>query len=253
VVLFVLIWKELTLWLVACVFFSEWVKFLYTSGDDIPSFETLSNYRGARDIDILEVWCTYFFPAVVVTWHFKGKAPLLCLSKFITVSDEAFAVTVVENFYERWKMEGEMFAKGQDIDGKLLPRAKWTDAMGALGKRNKGGWSKEGIVQFNCHSTDVNAHRNLEGSVLLEREYLKKAKEEEGISKNRNEDGFKRKSEEIVAFDDFSPVAAAAPKNKKAPPRASLLDQFEEDDEPLDDDEEEEDESDDASSGSDQF
>jgi hypothetical protein len=101
VLLFVLIWKDLTIWLVACVFFSEWVKFLYTSGDDVPLFETLSNYRGARDIYILEVWCTYFFPAVVLgtTWHFKGKAPLLCLSKFITVSDEAFAVMVVENFY----------------------------------------------------------------------------------------------------------------------------------------------------------
>jgi hypothetical protein len=27
------------------------------------------------------------------------------MSKFVTVSDEAFALTVVENFYDRWTVE----------------------------------------------------------------------------------------------------------------------------------------------------
>jgi hypothetical protein len=69
-------------------------------------YDELSNYRGARDLNYLDIWWTYFFPAVVGTWYFKKNATHARLSKFVTVSNEAFAaLTVVKNFYDRWTVE----------------------------------------------------------------------------------------------------------------------------------------------------
>jgi hypothetical protein len=59
------------------------------------------------------------------------------LSKFFTVSDEAFAVTVLENYYNRWMAEGEAKAEGMAVDLTDLPPAKWTDSMCTAGKKNR--------------------------------------------------------------------------------------------------------------------
>jgi hypothetical protein len=61
----------------------------------------------------------------------------MCRSKsFVGVfstSNEAFAVTVVENFYEHWKVKDKMKAKGKETDGVRMPTPKWTESMGAVG------------------------------------------------------------------------------------------------------------------------
>jgi hypothetical protein len=191
----------------SCSFLSiEWVKDLHESGNEIPSFDEIKNYRGERGIDLLVIWCTYFFPSVSGTCSFKACADVSRLSKFFSTSDEAFAVTVVENFYERWKVEGKMKAEGKETDGIRMPTPKWTESMGSVGVRNKGGWSNEGLKQFNENTTDIVALRETQNSVKLEIDYLKKMKGESGKNKRGNGDGYKRKSEEVVTIDDFSPV-----------------------------------------------
>jgi hypothetical protein len=60
-------------------------------------YDELSNYCGAWDLDFLDIWCTYFSPAVVGTWYIKKNATQARLSNFVTVSDEAFALTVIKN------------------------------------------------------------------------------------------------------------------------------------------------------------
>lgn len=54
-----------------------------------------------------------------------GAHPVSCgkesLVKVFTTSDKAFVVMVVDIFYERWKKEGELKAKGQDTNGENLP------------------------------------------------------------------------------------------------------------------------------------
>jgi hypothetical protein len=47
-------------------------------------------------LDFLDIWCVYFFRAVVGTWYFKKNATQARLSNFVTVSDEAFALTVIK-------------------------------------------------------------------------------------------------------------------------------------------------------------
>jgi hypothetical protein len=85
----------------------------------------------------LDIWCTYFFPAVVGTHYFKKNATQARLSKFVTVSNEAFALTVIKNFYDRWTIEATNKAKGESCNPDSLPVAKWTDANGAVGKSGK--------------------------------------------------------------------------------------------------------------------
>jgi hypothetical protein len=128
---------------------TEWIGVWHSAGQDIPLFDELSNYRGARKLELLDVWCKNFFPAVVGTWHFKRNSTKTLLSDFLTVSDEAFAVTVVENFFDRWRAEGKLLAEGKELtDIDDLPHPKWTDLMGVVGKQAKGGWVKEGLEQF---------------------------------------------------------------------------------------------------------
>jgi hypothetical protein len=174
-------------------------------GKDVPTFDELSNYRGARKLDLLGVWCTYFFPAVVGTWTFKRNAAKNRLSNFVTVSDEAFALTVLENFYDCWSVEGKKKVGGEKINTDNLPVAKWTDANGAMGKNNKCGWSNDGILQFNVHKTAVEMHRKMDESIRLEEAYMVRAKNEESAMRGRG-DRSKRKNDEVVSKDEFSPL-----------------------------------------------
>jgi hypothetical protein len=109
-----------------------------------PSMKS-KNYHGEHGINLLVIWCTYFFPLVLGTCNFKACADLSHLSKFFSTSNEAFAVTVVENFYEHWKVEGKMKAEGKETDGVRMPTLKWMESVGAVGMQNKGGWSNEGL------------------------------------------------------------------------------------------------------------
>jgi hypothetical protein len=124
-------------------------------------------------------------------------------------------VTVVENFYERWKVEGKMKAEGKETDGVRMPTPKWTESMGSVGMRNKGGWSNEGLKQFNENTTDIVALRETQNSVKLEIDYLQKMKGESGKNKQRDGEGYKRKSEEVVTINDFSPLQEISNKKPK--------------------------------------
>jgi hypothetical protein len=185
---------------------TEWIDSI-DEEDVIPTYDELSNYRGARDLHYLEIWCTYFFPAVVGTHYFKKNATQARLSKFVTVSDEAFALTVIENFYDRWTVEAAHKAKGEACNPDSLPVAKWTDANGAVGKNgNKCGWSNDGIRQFNVHTTNVELQRSMDDSVKLENSY-KSLANKIGGEMTRNEGNYNRNNEgEVVSKDDLSPL-----------------------------------------------
>jgi hypothetical protein len=197
------------------IFSIEWLKDLHDAEESIPSFEKLSNYRGEREIDMLRIWGTYFFPSVIGTWKFKSCAIKARLSKFFTVSDEAFAVTVLENFYDRWTEEGKAKAEGKEVDWMDLPPAKWTDSMCAAGKRKQGGWSNEGLERFNEHTTNIKALRETENSMKLEEKYMELMDDEDGENKRGDGGGYKRESEEVVTYDDLSPLRMISKKKQR--------------------------------------
>lgn len=168
-------------------------------------FLMLSNYRGARDMGLLTLWCTYFFPAVVGTWHFKKNVCKLLLSEILTVSDEAFVLTVVENYYDHWIAEGKLRAEGRDI--KDLPKPKWTDS-GTGGTGNVGttcsSWKEEGLKKLNQNMVDINNLRKTTETKRLEEAFKTHVARKLGGSAGENESGYKRKIEEIIVYDDFS-------------------------------------------------
>jgi hypothetical protein len=85
--------------------------------------------------------------------------------KVLHVSDEAFAVTVLENFFDCWTAEGKAKAEGKEVDWTDLPPAKWTDSMCAAGKRKQGGWSNAGLERFNEHTANIKVLRETENSL----------------------------------------------------------------------------------------
>jgi hypothetical protein len=129
---------------------------MHSTGHELEPLDELLNDHGHKRLDTFKIWCTYFFPSVVGSWHFKGNASKKTLSNFLTVSNEAFALTVIKNFFERWKAEGMLAAEGKTTEGKDIPMAKWTDStVGVIGKKTKGGWTNKGMARFNANMKTV--------------------------------------------------------------------------------------------------
>ena len=96
-------------------------------------------------------------------------------SKIVSVSDEAFALLLIDNYLEKWKTRaGEEVAARIDsvaggaaaitAEGKEITRRKQTKTAGkytakAQGQCKWGGWSPEGIKQFNFLRKLVKADR----------------------------------------------------------------------------------------------
>ena len=97
--------------------------------------------RELRKGDSYEKYCYYILPALVekvhedlLLWKTNSK-----LDHFFTVSDEAFGLAVVENYYDRW-----MSQSGNEGDG------KYTGGAGIRGNavRGYGGWTTRGRQEF---------------------------------------------------------------------------------------------------------
>ena len=96
-------------------------------------------------------------------------------SKIVSVSDEAFALLLIDNYLEKWKTRaGEEVAARIDsvaggaaaitAEGEEITRRKQTKTAGkytgkAQGQCKWGGWSPEGIKQFNFLRKLVKADR----------------------------------------------------------------------------------------------
>ena len=90
----------------------------------------------------------YFVSAVVGKMNYKKKSCNLVLSKYATVSDEAFALLSLENNFDTWI---DMGLTGNSKTSKV-PR-KYTNGGNSLGKvatsQHNKGWSNEGLHRFN--------------------------------------------------------------------------------------------------------
>jgi hypothetical protein len=78
---------------------------------------------------------------------FRNKVTVALVSNFVTISDEAFALLVLENCEERWKLMRETTAT------KCKKANKYTDG-GTSVKSGKSktfsGWSNKGLNRFNA-------------------------------------------------------------------------------------------------------
>jgi hypothetical protein len=122
------------------------------------------------------------------------------ISEFVTVSDEAFALLLVENSWDVWMQMAEKARKGEVIgsaksgiisDGGSGLLTKFTTNGAHV--RKHGGWSKEGLKRFVELVDEVQTDRNANNTAdktktSFEKEYIA---EKKGAVKNK-----KRKCEQ---------------------------------------------------------
>lgn len=122
------------------------------------------------------VFFEFFLPGVVGKKKFKNRVDLQRVSDIATISDEAFAILLLENSWEKWTDEVLKNTK----DPEKLEMPKWTKIPDS-GKRYCG-WRKEGILHFNELYKTVKQDRlddeKKQKEDQIEYRYLKMKKEE---------------------------------------------------------------------------
>jgi hypothetical protein len=135
--------------------------------------------------DNKEGWYNAFFGLfmihVVGATKFRNLGVAQFVSSFVSVSDEAFALLVLENCEERWS---DMYKNNMT---KSIKKNKYTDGGRACKtgrSRNLKGWSNKGLNRFNELYRLVKADRARK-DMPFEGAFLQKLKEKYGGGRKR--------------------------------------------------------------------
>ena len=133
------------------------------------------------------VFCEKILSQVVGKAIWKEKSDTMKMSKVATVSDEAFALLILENSYELWddlaQHDGEAGYKSQ---------LKTLYTKNGAGTKKYQGWAPEGITRFRALVEEVKKDRATPNGKMFEREQRNQKAAKKGSKKNR------QKEEEIV-------------------------------------------------------
>jgi hypothetical protein len=170
---------------------------------------TLSSFKGLRSsgLDTFKVFCK--FVRIVYgkkTWD--DECHLKKVSSMVTVSDEAFALLELENFWDGWASvdpdeydkervwdnEKNCFVKRKPIPG------KWTSNPG--GSLRYSGWNEEGIAHYNSLFDLVRKDR--EDNAGIDDEYLQYCKETKtGQGSNKRAKGQEAVTRVVARVEDL--------------------------------------------------
>jgi hypothetical protein len=152
-------------------------------GKEMPTIEDWLTLRNNK-----EEWYTTFFDLFIIhvvgAATFRSKVVVQFVSSFVTVSDEAFALLVLDNCEEKWE---DMYEKKVTKSNK---KNKYTDG-GKSSKsgrsRNLKGWSNKGLNRFNELYRLIKADRARK-DVAFEGSFLEKMGEKyKGLRKRKME------------------------------------------------------------------
>ncbi len=139
--------------------------------------------------DVAFIFFEFFLPPVVGRKKFKMNADLKEISNFVTVSDEAFAVLLLENSWEKWA--DELVKRTNDPEKVKPPLFTKTPDSG----KKFSGWSAQGIKYFNdlydIIENDRKKDKKRPRADQVEVRYLRKKKEE---TVERENEKYKNKS-----------------------------------------------------------
>jgi hypothetical protein len=140
---------------------------------------TIDKFCGGRRHPSFETFFKYLLPAIAGKNKIKNRiaTPVVADNQICTVSDEAFAMLVLENNYDRWVDVQKNKREGSTgVDPSLALKSdkrkrKWESNVspkyteGGIvysqkGKATQKGWKDEGIQRFNVLCQQVNADRN---------------------------------------------------------------------------------------------
>lgn len=115
----------------------------------LPDLAKIS--AGMGDVDTHMQICEVFLPDVVGVAKWKANYCNVGLSKFVTTSDLALVILLLENFYERWKD----YLTSKQISKTILTRytSKKTSGSNEMDdlprKAANSKWSTEGLHRYN--------------------------------------------------------------------------------------------------------
>ena len=141
--------------------------------------------------DTFFVFAHTFLSKVVGVDFWREHYAKLPISEMATISDEVVTLLLLENYWEGWSTKNLDEYKSEVTINETTNQKKKRKAIwgkftsGAWGSRRFGGWSKEGLVQFNELYSQVEEDRKKDNAAEVEEQYRlrcvsSKSKKEEG-------------------------------------------------------------------------
>ena len=142
---------------------------------NLPSLDEIMLKRQKEDTFL--VFADTFLSRVVGMAFWRKHCAKMPISEMATVSDEAFTLLLLENYWDQWSTKNiDEYKSEVTIDEatnqKKKRKATWGKfTSGAWGSRRFGGWSKEGLVRFNQLYSQVEQDRKKENAAEVEETY----------------------------------------------------------------------------------
>jgi len=118
------------------------------------------------------LFCENFLSRVVGITNWRDSCTKSTVSEMATVSDEAFAYLLVENYWNKWSaLDLQTYQKESTFENGSVKKKKRTATFGkytqnAYGAKRFGGWTREGLIRFNVLYAEVKADREKNGIVV---------------------------------------------------------------------------------------
>ena len=151
----------------------------------LPTAEELLKPR--ENHEVFKTFCDTFVSCTYGKKEFQKLCTDKTISKFVTVSDEAYTVAYLHNCYEGWMDQANAPDKANRAD---WTKKKWTSEAHAASKYK--GWNDEGLNFYNKIQLSITNERKTDESKHLEVEYREDSWQTNESSKKK---GGKKKTE----------------------------------------------------------
>jgi hypothetical protein len=138
----------------------------------LKEIQAMRNTSTAREKSAYYWFMEHFIDCVAgIIQCRKSKYLATVSNSIITISDEAFALLLFENYEAKWHAQHQHLVDKRKLTAKM-PRMHGKYTCKKVGQAEFGGWSKEGVVQFNAYCLQIEAERSSEAGKLAEQELL---------------------------------------------------------------------------------
>ena len=175
-------------------------------------------------LEFIKNFVNYLLSAVVGKCVYKSQKHKALVSTYTTISDEAFALIVVENNWERWMdMHEHNNYKSSNVMPKFTNAGKTRYSSNGSSNQKYKGWSAAGLKRFNEIFLMVKNDRNMEHALIWEESFKLKKEQEyvvERINKKRKSPVHREEAQKIKICHELwengdSDIGKVAKKNVK--------------------------------------
>ena len=149
---------------------------------------------------VFKIFCDTFVSCTYGKKEYQKLCTSKTLSKFITVSDEAYTVAYLQNCYEVWMDQANDPTGAKKVEWR---KKKWTSEAHTASKYK--GWNDEGLTFYNDLQQTITQERTTGEAKILEVAYREDSWQANEASKKRGGGG-KKKTETtaVKMFVDFT-------------------------------------------------